>query len=493
MQFQQQEVASTASMRWIGDELLTIVQASMFLVLGYAVTRAFQLFSAGSRMPVKKMDGEDELPSKQNDKECEEEEVVVSSRSKADSRRANARDRKRTRTVKSLELKEPMALVIEAEPVANEPVQEEATEVAIEQPASVEETTLATPVKVTKKRKARKVQVQKESAQQIAVGKAATPVVSASLDVKSDSDSLSQDDQSPGSLSMASTASTLSMVSTGVESCESEASLSGVQLNDDSTNDADSQTMTVEAPSVELQEPSVSADTIDVELVEEDGENMQNEVVVSQNAPCHVNFDDIMSDSDSDAEEIQDCVPMQGDVQGVAELANPPVVWCDAPVGTQIDGWVAVAVPTQEYEKPGAFDGIWKNNEGEIIVIDKVQITLESGVVLAIKMQSSSNLSVDINSEEYSAQCEFTDGVGMLRWSDGDVWTYQGQVQEAAADMWTCQAGADMWPCEAGANMWPCQTGMEMWTCEAVAEVPPMTMPIPSSINPAFLDSDDEE
>merc|ERR1719217_1226555 len=101
----------------------------------------------------------------------------------------------------------------------------------------------------------------------------------------------------------------------------------------------------------------------------------------------------------------------------------------------QIEGWVAVAVPT-ECVPPGAFDGLWKNNADEKILIEKLEIMFESGVTWYMEMHSLTTLSVEVDGEKVDAELDSTGE--KLFWSEGDVWTFLGGVEEAPPQCAPC-------------------------------------------------------
>lgn len=157
-----------------------------------------------------------------------------------------------------------------------------------------------------------------------------------------------------------------------------------------------------------------------------------------------VNFDDVASDTDSDASCVlnsHEGISTPDELESPSSMSNPPVMWCSLPQGPgsfdensqfpmmmpQIEGWVAVAVPT-ECAPPGAFDGLWKNNADEKILIEKLEIMFESGVTWYMEMHSLTTLSVEVDGEKVDAELDSTGE--KLFWSDGDVWTFFGRVEE---------------------------------------------------------------
>jgi len=121
------------------------------------------------------------------------------------------------------------------------------------------------------------------------------------------------------------------------------------------------------------------------------------------------------------------------------DMANAPVMWCNPgtmgeslPHPMQIEGWMPVAVPI-ECAPAGAFDGLWKNDANEKILIEKLEIMFESGVSWDMEMHSMTNISVTLKDQTFYAEL---DGSGQqLLWSDGDVWTFHGRVQSSKEEV----------------------------------------------------------
>lgn len=175
-----------------------------------------------------------------------------------------------------------------------------------------------------------------------------------------------------------------------------------------------------------------------------------------------INFDDIESDTDSDVgfvEQGNASSPMADALQSCADIGNTPVMWCNPGAmceGSQfpmhIDGWVPVAVPI-ECAPAGAFDGLWKNNADEKILIEKLEIMFESGVSWDMEMHSVTNISVTLKDQIFYAElgCSGT----QLLWSDGDVWTFHGLPQSIAEE-----ATSEV-PCMMMPEMMPIPTNAE--------------------------------
>jgi len=220
---------------------------------------------------------------------------------------------------------------------------------------------------------------------------------------KPDSDTSSQDGQS-----LSQTASTPSMDNSGIESSESDSSPRATSAPED-LQPEDARTT-----------PVVKAS---------------------------MNFDDIESDSDSDVDNADYAgmhVSMTQELRkpSDSEMANAPVMWCSLPKSPsnadgstaempQISGWMAVTVPI-ECAPAGAFDGLWKNNADEKILIEKLEIMFESGMTWNMEMHSVNNLSVTVEGQTIDAQLNAT-GTQLL-WSDGDVWNFFGSAQDGPSE-----------------------------------------------------------
>jgi len=108
-------------------------------------------------------------------------------------------------------------------------------------------------------------------------------------------------------------------------------------------------------------------------------------------------------------------------------VATAPIMWCRPGMvdETQIEGWVAVAVPI-ECAPAGAFDGLWTNDADEKILIEQLEIMFESGVSFSMQMHSVRCISVTLNSRQLYAELDSTGT--QLVWTDGDVWVFHGRA-----------------------------------------------------------------
>jgi hypothetical protein len=107
----------------------------------------------------------------------------------------------------------------------------------------------------------------------------------------------------------------------------------------------------------------------------------------------------------------------------------------------QIEGWIPVAVPAH-LAPPGAFDGLWKNSCNEKIVIDRSEVIFESGEKWFIQQHSLTNLSVHVGDEKFEADLDLASHC--LKWSDGDVWIFEGQTENQ--QHWAAAASAPQDP-----------------------------------------------
>merc|ERR1711968_195278 len=91
--------------------------------------------------------------------------------------------------------------------------------------------------------------------------------------------------------------------------------------------------------------------------------------------------------------------------------------------------WVPVAMPI-ECAPTGTLDGRWMNRDGERILIERLEIMFESGVVWNMDMHSPTQISVEIDGAKFDA--ELDESGEQLIWSDGDIWDFHGRVEDSA-------------------------------------------------------------
>lgn len=438
MKLQGQDLKSATAFGWIGDDFLASVQVFFFLALGFVVTSKCMRVTLRCKLPVKKVEDDGSPLAKRGmaSSGCEEE-VVSPSKATAKARRSNAQERKRDRKAKLSDAREQVDLSIEV-PLASAVTIEETI---VPQVVALAEEHAFQVVAKKSERKNQRGRAQKGVAPQIVEKKTAAL---ASSEMRSDSDSLSQDGQ---------TTSTLSGVSAGVDSCESDTSVAVAEPNDgmaeipdvghcQTPEDSAKMPTTLEGVLDSLQintdglrqQMGVSAETLTVPVLYGEHVSSSNEIEIDG----HVNFDGVRPDMEAFGDHEHISTP--DEFQGFPEMASAPII-CYPEMTTmlstvpqmmpQADGWVAVAMPA-EYAPNGAFDGYWKNNEGENISIDKLNIAFESGVSWDMEMHSLTSISVHINGQEHRA--EF-DGLENLLWSDGDVWIYVGPHAQQDASM----------------------------------------------------------
>jgi len=449
--------ASTNTLGFIGTELLTIMQVIFFLFLGYMVTSVWRALKprAVPKVSAKKVDDVDEPV------QCEEEVAVDSpSQPVSKGRLSNAVERKKTRKATQPEpkKKQPINVVTVVPEELPRPAPQEEVLVVEEMPPTSSVSAAQAAERIAKliakkeQRKARKAESQKTVEEEVAEEQTAVeeqpqpatcesfsadaakpdepdaveqveeeavetfPAYVAAKCDKPDSDTSSQDGQS-----LSQTASTLSMVNSGIASSESDSSPRA--------------TSTPEEP-----QPEEDCTTEDAQP--EPKESMQLPV-----GNASMNFDDIESDSDSEVDTadyagMQLSMPQELPNPSDAEMANAPVMWCSLPTSPsmadgstaempQISGWMAVIVPT-ECAPAGAFDGLWKNNADEKILIDKLEIMFECGMTWNMEMHSVNNLSVTVEGQTIDAQLDAS-GTQLL-WSDGDVWNFFGSAQDGPTE-----------------------------------------------------------
>jgi hypothetical protein len=451
MQPQEQISLSSAKSYELSVELLSLMQLLFFLALGYAVTK---LATYLSRPPTKaeafakKID--DDQPLEDTPEIIRDEPQETSPLTKLKARHNNAQERKRQKKSKEAIKVQPcevpdVKVADTARVVTPAPAEAEAKVVELkeaespmeqhEQPevdAATESKNNARVAKLMAKKSERKAKkalekqkqedsvVEGEQACQLDEPVVPVPLAGVQAEEKPIADEVEVKSEVEAEASDAQTTSSNSMVPQQIETvhCENEDALS----------------MVVEPEEVPQQIETMYCDNEDA--LSMDGDRPEEPIET----------EDVKSDDGS---------VRVGSVEGIStpevclsprEMGSP-IVWCGMPqpeFGTvcenvgfsqmippggvipQIEGWMPILVPA-EHAPPGAFDGIWTNNAGERIVIEHSEITFDSGVQWAINMRSMTNISVDVEDEEFEA--ELDPETRCLKWSDGDVWTCVGQTE----------------------------------------------------------------
>jgi hypothetical protein len=464
MQLQEQvSVVSSAVVSWIGTELTSVLQLLFFLTLGYTVTRTwiFTRRFGQNKARAKKLDDIDLVLEEIQGTSCSESDTTPMVKSKS-SRLSNAAERKSKKAkVKATESDAPEPAPALLEELPQEPLPEQRTEQStpekIEAPdkategtiqSSAEESPAPVSERVAKmmakkmQRKAKKEQektavedeaVVEEKSEDCDVEKPKVePPIVALVETVTDAEAVADD--------MAQTLSTHSMTKVTPKSHKK---------NKKATTRTPIEKALVEKAPIE-NTPVVENTSVVEESVEEE--------ICSPIPSIHKSLVSVESlanmetDAHSESEEVHSSqpgisTPEHSLTPPPAELCNvdpQPFLWGGAGV-PQIEGWVAVAMPA-EYAPagaPGPFDGLWKNNEGEKIVVDHEEILFESGMKWVMEMQSLTSLSVSIGKEVFSAEL---DAAGQeLVWSDGDVWKCVGQTD--AQQQWAAAREAEGMPC----------------------------------------------
>jgi hypothetical protein len=463
MQLHGQATETATALGFVGAELLTALQVLFCVLLGYAITRAWILFRPRPRtlqVSTKKLDDVDVAVVEDTCNRCGEEPPSPA-RTTLKSRHSNAQERKRMRKVSQSEIKEKKNCLPHVATEVKVPCELSQEVVEIEVAVEHAKDDTAVNVRVSKlmakkaDRKARKAQLQKNVVEHVEAQDADFPV----NNEKSDSESLSQDGQTDISQS-ASTPSMASAAGGGVWPSSSESDIGtspgGMEGHDCSTPDSARSQKTLEDDGAHSGEADVSpievdpkdelrdicALTNDVPQLHTCGFDLQPEEAAPNNVKLsdtpvstnlsYVNFDAIESDTDSDIGcegYSREHVLARTDIQPANEVSNAPVMWCSPGIVDENSpmNWVAVAVPT-ECAPPGAFDGLWKSSSDEKILIERLEIMFESGVAWNMEMHSLTSISVEVGGQKIYAEL---DGNGeKLLWSDGDVWTFFGQVDD---------------------------------------------------------------
>lgn len=105
--------------------------------------------------------------------------------------------------------------------------------------------------------------------------------------------------------------------------------------------------------------------------------------------------------------------------------------------------WVPVAIPIeylQAAEEGTAihpacfFNGFWQNSNSETIMIDGAELKFENGPVWTMKESNLNGFTVEVAGEEYRAEVAI--GGQQILWSDGDIWTCVGRLQNEPSPLW---------------------------------------------------------
>lgn len=199
-----------------------------------------------------------------------------------------------------------------------------------------------------------------------------------------------------------------------------------------SNNNAELESYEESFDSAQQQQPVDEVPTEQNESVRHDDQKVV-ECLDSAHPICEVtmNRDNLETESDMESNADSPEHPLEKSPQAT-DMASTPVLWCGMPEDPtlQIEGWVAVAVPA-ECAPPGAFDGLWMNKGEEKILIEKLDIMFESGETWNMEMHSLTNISVEVEGEQFCGELDTSGDVAVLKWSDGDVWTFYGKVGDS--------------------------------------------------------------
>jgi hypothetical protein len=110
------------------------------------------------------------------------------------------------------------------------------------------------------------------------------------------------------------------------------------------------------------------------------------------------------------------------------------------------------------------------NREGEKILIERLEIFFESGVAWTMTMLSPTQISVDVEGVEFTA--ELDQEAEHLIWSDGDVWDFHGRVDIEDPPQQIAEGLQIQWPdktCSAPSEQ-PEVVLQQSWDCLAFGE-----------------------
>jgi hypothetical protein len=220
-------------------------------------------------------------------------------------------------------------------------------------------------------------------------------------------------------------------------------------------------------PMQQYQDPVVSQ--------EPSWEQQQASMMTCSSTPlCHVNWDLIESDSDDESDAVVQCSPASG---------NAPILWCSAPPSPmhadsgammgQVGGWIPVTMPI-ECAPTGTLDGRWMNLDGEKILIERLEIMFESGVIWNMQMHSPTQISIEIEGAKFDAELD-EDGEHLI-WSDGDIWDFHGRVEDAAQPQASDEASQAQWcqPQFGEPTQVEADSLQPSWTCQEFTLQAPM-------------------
>jgi hypothetical protein len=110
------------------------------------------------------------------------------------------------------------------------------------------------------------------------------------------------------------------------------------------------------------------------------------------------------------------------------------------------------------------------NRDGEKILIERLEILFESGVAWTMTMLSPTQISVDIEGVEFTA--ELDQEAEHLVWSDGDVWDFHGRVDIEDQPQQIAEGLQVQWPDPNGGEptMQPQIALQQNWDCPTFGE-----------------------
>lgn len=401
----------SAAFSWFGSEVVSILQLLFFLMLGYAVTRTWiwsRSLTAKKQALAKKLDDVDQVVEEIQGSEESQSDSSPAGKTKVSLRHSNVQQRKKNKRSKDDKQ------VSSAEQSQEQPAEKPTQQCQVDAPSMEDAVPRDSPQQQPHKdsedaivservakmmakkmeRKARKAlekhtleeSGKEEDSHPVAGGSLVRSDIVAIVEAKSDAEALSDD--------MAQTSSTPSILTPDT-----------VQKDETFAETAPIMELPVEEIT-DTQKPMLCCDSLD--SMETDAQSESDDVYVPSSTPEGISTP-------------EQCLTPRASI-------SEPVMWCGVQQVPQIEGMMAVLIPA-EFAPPGApgpFDGLWNNTDGDKIVIDHEDIEFESGLRWVLRMESITNISVQVGDETFTADLDTA--TQRLHWSDGDIWTCVGQT-----------------------------------------------------------------
>lgn len=419
MKLQEQISVSSPAFSWLGAEVLSILQLSFFLVLGYAVTRTWMWSRSGTiKKTLKKIDDVDQSGE---EAQGSESDATPMSKAKAGSRQSNAVERrtkkKKSKEVDAGKLQNELIPVPSAEPSVEKEEQPKELPQAPEEPSPPQE------VKEPEQVQTQEIEAPLEEPQEVPVPEEVIPK--------------KQMSEEKLAKMMAKKAERKARKAQETVVPEEQMITSQESFSEEDKK------QTVEG----VRKEPFQSDIVTTAFVDKSDAEALSDDAQTTSVPTSM----VEASSEEDAlpgtPEALQALPGISTPEECPSPRGPqdePLAWCGLPQVPQIEGWMAVAVPA-EFAPPGApgpFDGLWENKEEERIVIDHDEIVFVSGMKWVMQQHSLTQLSVKLGDEEFKAELDVAERT--LNWSDGDVWKCVGETD--GQQKWAAQREANGLP-----------------------------------------------